>query len=71
VRNVPRILHHNHQRQLLPALIAVSYMGVEELCFLVAEVVFEPGEEGGPGWAGANREGFWEDQLIAQVASIS
>ena len=28
---LPHILNRGHQRQLLPALIAVSYMGVEEL----------------------------------------
>jgi len=33
------ILHRVHQRQLLPALMAVSYMGVEELSFLVGKVV--------------------------------
>ncbi len=49
------ILHRVHQRQLLPAPIAVSYMRVEELGVLVAEVVFEPGEEGGPGRAGAGQ----------------
>ena len=34
-------------------LIAVSYMGVEELGVFVGEVVLEPGEELGPGGAGA------------------
>jgi len=33
------ILHRVHQLQLLPALLAASYMGVEELGFLVGEVV--------------------------------
>jgi len=32
-------VHGIHQRQLLPALIAVSYMGVDEQGFLVGEVV--------------------------------
>jgi len=35
----PNVLNRVHQRQLLTALIAVSYMRVEELGFLVGEVV--------------------------------
>jgi len=46
------IPHRVHQRQLLAALIAVSYMGVDESGVLVGETVFDPGEEGGPGGAG-------------------
>jgi len=37
--HLPNIVHRVHQRQLLPALITVSYMGVAELGFLVGEVV--------------------------------
>ena len=33
------ILHRVHQRQLLPTLIAVSYMRVEELGLLLGQVV--------------------------------
>jgi len=36
---VPHILHRVHQRDLLPAFIAVSHMRVEELGLLVGEVV--------------------------------
>ena len=43
--HVTHFRHRVHQRQLLPALIAVSYMRVEELGFLVGEVVLDPGEE--------------------------
>ena len=35
--HVPNLLHRIHQRQLLPALIAVSYMGVERLGFIRGE----------------------------------
>ena len=49
---VPDILHRVHQRQLLPALIAVSHVGVEESGFFLGEVVLYSGEEGGPGGAG-------------------
>ncbi len=38
-----RLRHVIHQRQPLPALIAVSYMGVEELGFLVGKVVLAVG----------------------------
>ncbi len=37
--HVPHIVHRVHQRQLLVALIAVSYMSVEELGFLLGEAV--------------------------------
>ncbi len=36
--HVPHVLDRVHQRQLLRALIAVSYVGVEELGFLFGEV---------------------------------
>ena len=37
--HVPRILHRVHQRQFRPALVAVTDMHIEELGFLVGEVV--------------------------------
>jgi len=37
--HVPHILHRVHQRQLLPALITVSYVGVEALGLLIGKVV--------------------------------
>ena len=37
--HLPHILHRIHQRQLLPALIAVSHMRVEDLGFLVGKFV--------------------------------
>ena len=37
--HVAHVLKRVHERQLLPALIAVSYVGIEELGFLIGEVV--------------------------------
>ncbi len=40
-KELPHSLHRVHQRQLLPALIAVSHMGVDQMGFLVGEVIVE------------------------------
>ena len=49
--HLPHIVYRVHQRQPLSALVTVSYMGVQDLGFLVGYVVLDPGEEGGPGGA--------------------
>ena len=45
-------LNRVHQRQLLPALLPFSHMGVDELGFILGQVVFQPCQKGGPGGAG-------------------
>ena len=50
--NVAHILNDVHHSQLLTTYGAVTYVGVEELGFLVGQVVLKPGEKRGPGGAG-------------------